>query len=93
MEAFLARQPIFDAKKRLFAYELLFRDGLSNYVPQQIDGDVATTKLLSSGLLTMGVERVSGGRKAFINFTRNLLLQEIPFLFPRKQPLSKCLRM
>lgn len=91
MEAFLARQPIFDTKKRLFAYELLFRDGLSNYVPQQIDGDVATTKLLSSGLLTMGVDRVTGGRKAFINFTQNLLLKEIPFLFPKETTVVEVL--
>lgn len=91
MDAFLARQPIFNTKKALFAYELLFRDGLSNYVPNKIDGDVATTKLLSSGLLTMGVERITGGRKAFINFTQNLLLQEIPFLFPKETTVVEVL--
>ena len=82
MDAFLARQPIFDKKKSLFAYELLFRDSLSNYVPKQIDGDAATSRLLSNGLLTMGVEKITGGSRAFINFTQNLLIQGIPFLFP-----------
>lgn len=81
MDAFLARQPIFDKKKSLFAYELLFRDSLANYVPKEIDGDAATSRLLSSGLLTMGVDRITGGSRAFINFTQNLLIKGIPLLF------------
>ena len=33
MDVFVARQPIFDTQKELFAYEFLFRDGLSNAFP------------------------------------------------------------
>ncbi len=83
MDAYIARQPILDRKKILFAYELLFRDGLSNYFPQ-VDGDTATSKVLSSSFFTIGIERITGGKRAFINFTQNLLLTEIPSMFPRE---------
>jgi c-di-GMP-related signal transduction protein len=90
MDAFVARQPIFDRKKSLFAYELLFRDGLSNFVPD-IDGDIATSSLLSSSFFTIGIERITGGRKAFINFTESLIIQEVPLLFPRETTVVEVL--
>lgn len=90
MDAFVARQPIFDRTKALFAYELLFRDGLSNFVPD-IDGDVATSSLLSSSFFTIGIEQITGGRKAFINFTESLILQEVPLLFPCEKTVVEVL--
>jgi c-di-GMP-related signal transduction protein len=32
-DVYVARQPIFDKNKNIYAYELLFRDGTANYVP------------------------------------------------------------
>ncbi|RJP75452.1 MAG: HDOD domain-containing protein [Desulfobacteraceae bacterium] len=90
MDAFVARQPIFDRKKALFAYELLFRNGLSNFVPD-IDGDMATSSLLSSSFFTIGIEQITGGRKAFINFTENLIIQELPLLFPHEKTVVEVL--
>ncbi len=90
MDAYVARQPILDRKKTLFAYELLFRDGLSNYFPQ-VDGDTATSKVLSSSFLTIGIERITGGKRAFINFTQNLLLTDIPSMFPPQSTVVEIL--
>ena len=90
MDAYIARQPILDRKKTLFAYELLFRDGLSNYFPQ-VDGDTATSKVLSSSFLTIGIERITGGKRAFINFTQNLLLTDIPSMFPPESTVVEIL--
>jgi c-di-GMP-related signal transduction protein len=87
---YVARQPIFDARKSLFAYELLFRDSLTNMVPH-IDGDVATSRLLSNSFLTIGLESLSGGNRVFINFTQNLLVQEVPALFPCDQTVVEIL--
>ncbi|HDI78267.1 MAG TPA: signal transduction protein, partial [Desulfobacteraceae bacterium] len=42
MDLYVARQPIFSRKKELYGYELLFREGISNYFPD-IDGDIATS--------------------------------------------------
>ncbi len=83
MEIFVARQPIFDRHGKLFAYELLFRDGTANFMPD-VDGDSASSRVLSGGFLTMGVDRITGGKKAFINFTKNLLLGKAPLLCPRE---------
>lgn len=81
MDVFVARQPIFDIRKRIFAYELLFRTGMANAFPD-LDGETATSSLLSSSFFTVGIEQISGGRKAFINFTEDLLLRGTPSMFP-----------
>ena len=55
MDAFVARQPIFHKNKKLYAYELLFRTGMSNAFPG-VDGETATSSLLSSSFFTVGIE-------------------------------------
>lgn len=82
MKVYVARQPIFKRNRKIYGYELLFRDGVQNVFPD-IDGNTATSKLLSNTFFTMGMERVSAGKKAFINFTEDLLLKKYPMMFPR----------
>jgi c-di-GMP-related signal transduction protein len=84
MDAFVARQPIFHGSKKLFAYELLFRTGMSNAFPG-IDGGIATSSLLSSSFFTVGIERISGGKLVFINFTEELLRRRVPTLFSKSE--------
>ena len=81
MDVYVARQPIFDRKKNIAAYELLFRDSMSNAFPD-IDGDVATSKLLARSFFNIGIEQLTGGKKAFINFTEELLIKQVPTMFP-----------
>lgn len=81
MDVFVARQPIFNVHKKIYAYELLFRTGMANVFPD-LDGETATTSLLSSSFFTVGIEQISGGNRAFINFTEDLLLKETPTMFP-----------
>ena len=90
MDSFIARQPIFTSKKRVFAYELLFRDGLSNHMPE-IDGEAATTKLLTNTFFTIGIDKITAGKRAFINFTEKLLLGKIPLLFPKETTVIEVL--
>jgi len=80
MDVFVARQPIFDRNKRIYAYELLFRSGTSNCFPD-IDGDTATTSLLSSSFFTVGIDKIAAGKIAFINFTKDLIAKGTPHLF------------
>jgi len=81
MNIFVARQPIFDSERKIFAYELLFRNGMSNAFPD-IDGETATSSLLSSSFFTIGIEKISNGKYVFINFTEDLLVRKIPTMFP-----------
>ena len=83
MQVYLARQPIFTHDKKIFAYELLFRGGMANYFPD-IDGNSATSRVLSSTFFSSDIEQITGGKKAFINFTYELLELKIPMLFPPK---------
>ncbi len=81
MEVYVARQPIFNEKKKLYAYELLFRASMDNFFPN-IDGDAATSKLLSNSFFSIGIEKIIGKHRAFINFTRDLLIKKVPLMFP-----------
>jgi c-di-GMP-related signal transduction protein len=87
---YVARQPIFDINKNIYAYELLFRDGTANYVPD-IDGDVATTTLLSNTFFSIGMGNLAAGRKVFINFTQNLLEKKVPLLLPNASTVVEIL--
>lgn len=82
MDIFVARQPIFDKKQQVFGYELLFRSGLNNF----FDGssqDAATTRVIDNSFLVMGIKNLTQGKRALINFTGELVKQEIPLLFPK----------
>ena len=90
MDIHVARQPIFDKRKRLYAYELLFRGDISEVFPG-VDGDMATSQVLSGSFFTFGVEKISGGKRTFINFTRDLLVQRFPMMFPTQSVVVEVL--
>lgn len=81
MDVYLARQPIFTKNLKIHAYELLFRGSMANLFPD-IDGDHATSRVLSSTFFTSGLGQITGGKPAFVNFTPHLLLRRTPLLFP-----------
>ena len=77
MEVFVARQPIFNNRQQVFAYELLFRHGLENYY-NGTDGDLATARVITDSFMLFGIEALTGGKPAFINFTANMLKTKSP---------------
>ena len=79
----MARQPIFNKRKKIYGYELLFRDGMVNAFPD-VDGGAATSRVLSTSFLSNGIERITGRKKAFINFTEKMITEKIPAMFPKK---------
>ena len=79
---FVARQPIFTRKSDVFGYELLFRSGAENVFGGG-DGNQATAELIVGDILTFGLQQLSGGKPAFINFTHELLLGHYYTLLPR----------
>lgn len=82
MEVFVARQPIFDVQQKVYAYELLYRVGSENHFNQS-EGDYATAEVIANSFLLIGIEALTGGKRAFINFTKNLLESEIAANLPR----------
>ena len=90
MEVYIARQPIFKKNKKIYGYELLFRNSMSNFFPD-IDGDTATYQLLANSFFSIGIEKIVGRKMAFINFTQDLLLKKIPLMFPKDRVIVEIL--
>jgi EAL and modified HD-GYP domain-containing signal transduction protein len=83
MESFVARQPIFDKRNEVYAYELLYRkDRAKNAYDESVDADQASTKTIINSFVEIGIDRLTNGRKAFVNFTEKLLLDNVPTLLP-----------
>ncbi len=76
-----ARQPIFDARMRVEAYELLFRSPNSSSANVQ-DGDHATARVVVGAFVDVGLDRVVGEQLAFINCTRSLLTSDLLCTLP-----------
>lgn len=74
----LARQPIFDRDLNISAYELLFRSDANNQA-SFLDGDSATSQVMLNAFNELDIQEVVQNHPAYINFTRNLILNPPPF--------------
>ena len=75
-ETFVARQPILDRSQAVYAYELLYRSGWKNSY-DGISSSRATTDVILNALLHIGMDQLVGGKLAFVNFDRELLLGDL----------------
>lgn len=80
-QVFIGRQPIFTRSLDVYAYELLYRTAHTSQVPDEFDDDHATAQVLINAFVDIGVERIIGPHKAFINLPRNFVTGDIPLLF------------
>jgi c-di-GMP-related signal transduction protein len=80
-DIFVARQPIFDERLRVFAYELLFRSGTDNFFVPGASPDMPTSHVLTSGM-TFGLAWLTEGKPAFLNFSRSALVGDFAKAFP-----------
>jgi c-di-GMP-related signal transduction protein len=78
---FIARQPILNRERNLFAYELLFRSGINNSY-DAIDPEKASASMFDTSFL-IGLQTLTGGHRAFINCPKDFLLKDFISLFPR----------
>src|SRR5581483_5304372 len=74
MDAFVARQPIFDRKGKLRAYELLFRSENVQSPGENVLTPTATVQVIANSLFSIGLENLLGGKPAYVNFDRKLLV-------------------
>lgn len=73
---FVGRQPVFNRKGNIFAYELLYRNSDENKFPD-VAPEKATIELLINTFLQIGYDDVANRTKVFINFTETLLYDDI----------------
>jgi len=90
MNIFVARQPIFTVQKKVFGYELLFRNSLKNIFPE-IDGNTATSNVLSNTFFSFGLNEILAGKPGLVNFTRDLIIEKTPLLFPKEHIIIEVL--
>ncbi|MCL2125307.1 MAG: HDOD domain-containing protein [Oscillospiraceae bacterium] len=91
MDAYIARQPILNKEKKIFAYELLFRSSAADKTFMDTDADQATSRVIMESFFNKGVDSITGGKPAFINFTSRLLLENTATLFPKDQLIIEIL--
>ncbi|HEX5269644.1 MAG TPA: EAL domain-containing protein, partial [Gemmataceae bacterium] len=80
-DCFVARQPILDGSRQLYGYELLFRSGNIGHATHS-DGDEASLHVIGNALSVFGLDTLTAGKMAFVNFTRDLLLGDHARLLP-----------
>jgi EAL and modified HD-GYP domain-containing signal transduction protein len=91
MDVFVARQPIFDRTRQLYAYELLFRsDDVHNEFDATESGS-ATKQVIANSLLSIGLENVACGKKVFLNFDHGLLMGGLHAVLPKESTVLEIL--
>jgi len=91
MDPYVARQPIFDHKRGVYGYELLFRSGPENCYDASVDGDTATSSLMSDTVGVHGLEELTAGKKVFVNVTEKIIVSGLYTLFPPGQTVIELL--
>jgi len=89
-QLFLGRQPILDREQRLFAYELLFRNGKRN-AAEVTDGVEATATVIANAFAELGVEAALGNCRGFINVDEQFLFSDMLELLPRQSVVLEIL--
>jgi len=89
-DIYIGRQPIYDRKLDVYAYELLFRAASDNSA-KFTDGDKATSDVIVNTFLEIGLDNIVGNRLAFINLTRAFFVGEHTISLPRDRVVLELL--
>ena len=81
-KTFVGRQPIYRDAVEVFAYELLSRNNELT-LSALSRGDTVNAEALLHEFIDVGLERVVGPHPAFVNVTRDFILNDYPWLLPR----------
>ncbi|MBZ5674424.1 MAG: HDOD domain-containing protein [Acidobacteriia bacterium] len=84
---FVARQPIFDRNRKVWAYELLFRSDSDATHFNGAEPSSATRQVISHGMLSIGWDKMLRGKHGCINFGRDMLLQDLYSSLPPGQTI------
>lgn len=90
MEIFIARQPIFDTRKNVYAYEMLYRGSQDNTFAGA-NADMASASVIINTFQSFGLDVLTNGKPVFINFTESLLRQEIATIIPHESLIIELL--
>lgn len=86
----LARQPILTADGKVFGYEVLYR-GIHVDAAAATVATAHTARVLCEALGNLGLERIVGGARLFVNFDQDLLESDYPLVLPPGQGVAEIL--
>ena len=78
METYIVRQPILDSSGKVTAYEILYKEDETALYNQR---DSRVANAIEEFLTELSNEKFLGGKTAFLTFTPNLLMKNIPRMF------------
>lgn len=82
METYIVRQPIIDKNQKVVAYEILYKEDESSLYNQN---DMRVANAIEQFLLELSDDKFLAGRMAFLTFTPNLLMKNIPKMFSEER--------
>lgn len=91
MEVFVGRQVILDKNLDTYGYELLYRKRHNKNYFDHLDGNKATCEVLNNSFFSIGIDKLTGNKKAFINFTANLLEKQVVTIFDKSKVVVEIL--
>jgi EAL and modified HD-GYP domain-containing signal transduction protein len=80
--AYIGRQAIYNTVFNVAGYELLYRRNQQiGAAVTGMDGDEMTKSVLLDAVNVFGIKHLTNGLPAYINFTRNLIMDDFAYLF------------
>ena len=85
IDVFVARQPIFDRHDTLAGYELLYRNTAVSTIADGAAAEAMCTDTVIHSFLDIGLDDLTDGHRAYVNCTREFLLDgQVELLPPAK---------
>ena len=91
LDVLVARQPIFDRRGELYAYELLYRGTAADTAALGASSSAMASRVLANAFLHIGLDGLTGGHRAFLNFSRDMLLSGVHQVFDRQRVVIELL--
>ena len=77
----VGRQPILDRRRHVFGYELLFRPS-DELEAAEVTADEATAHVIADGMMSFGLDKLTHGRRAFIELSPSFLCHDVVKVLP-----------
>ena len=86
----VGRQPILTAEAETYGYELLFRNGTERAM-REYNSVEKTSHVIDASFYELGVKQVTTGKKAFINFSAEMLVNDYWKAIPKDKAVIEVL--
>jgi EAL and modified HD-GYP domain-containing signal transduction protein len=87
----VARQPIFNARCEVVAFELLYRSSPQAVSTEPIDGTLATARVVLGALSDIGLDRLAPGVRVHVNLPDALLREPLALPLPPERVIVEVL--